>query len=119
MKLTVKPYLEDILKSIYLIEEYIHGIEESEFSTNIQLQDSVCHRIQILGEATKKIPDIFKQKYPNVPWKEITGTRDRIVHDYDGIDMHIIWSIATEHVPLIKPFIEELLNNDYELEFER
>lgn len=111
MRKTVKHYLDDLYESINKIEEYILNTSEETFSINTQIQDSILHRIQLIGEIVKRIPEEYKMKYPSIPWKEIAGTRDNIVHDYDGIDLSIVWDIATTYIPKLKPQIEQMLTD--------
>ncbi|MGQ4874782.1 MAG: DUF86 domain-containing protein [Promethearchaeia archaeon] len=67
-----------------------------------QLQDSVIHRIKIIGEAIKNIPDKIKLKYPNIPWKQITGMRDILIHQYFGADLNLTWEVLKKDIPNLK-----------------
>lgn len=110
MKKTVKHYLDDIWESIEKIEEYIKGVSEEQFSRNSQLQDSVLHRIQIIGEIAKRIPAAYKKLYPSVPWRDVAGMRDMIVHGYDGVDLSIVWDVVQRYIPKLKPSIKKMLS---------
>lgn len=68
----------------------------------IQLQDAVIRRIEIIGEAVKNIPDGIKGKYPEIPWKEIAGMRDILIHEYFGIDLELTWEVVTRDIPDLK-----------------
>ena len=76
MKKNIKIFIEHVLESISLIEEYVKDKNKSDFLKSKQLQDSIIRRIEIIGEAVKNIPNDFKETYVNIPWKQITGMRD-------------------------------------------
>ena len=89
MKKNVNIFLEHILEAINLIEEYIKNKEKSDFLKSKQLQDPVIRRIEIIGGAIKNIPNDFKGSHENIPWKEITGMRDILIHQYFGVDLEL------------------------------
>ena len=102
MKKDINIFLEHILEAIYLIEEYIKDKSKSEFLKLTQLQDSVIRRITIIGEAIKNIPDDFKETYPSIPWKQIIGMRDILIHQYFGIDLNLTWEVIEKDLPKLK-----------------
>lgn len=83
-------FLEDILDSIERIAEYVEDITEDVFESNIEKQDAVIRRIEIIGEAVKSISKNTRQQYPNIPWREMAGMRDMIVHNYFGVTMDLV-----------------------------
>ena len=89
MKRGLRLFIEDILESIKLIEEYLGNISKENFGNNQKLKDSIVRRLEIIGEAVKNIPDDFRKKYPEVPWKKIAGLRDVIIHTYFNIDLNV------------------------------
>ena len=68
----------------------------------MQIQDAVMRRIEIMGEAVKNIPKETKDKYPDIPWRQITGMRDILIHEYFGIDLELTWEVAKRDVPDLK-----------------
>ena len=99
--------LEHILESIDLIDEYINKKDEIYFLESIQFQDSIIRRIEIIGEAVKNISIHIKNEYPDIPWREIAGMRDMLIHEYFGVDLELTWKVATEDVQELR---EKLLN---------
>jgi uncharacterized protein with HEPN domain len=102
MKRNIKLYLQDILESILAIEEYTHNITENEFYSNLQLQDALVRRLEIIGEAVKNVDDGFKNKHPQIPWKKIAGMRDVVAHEYFGVKLDRVWDVVKEDLPRLK-----------------
>ena len=98
MKRDARVYIEDILECISKIEEYIKGVSEEDFYKNTQIQDAVLRRLEIIGEAVKKIPEEVRSNYPEIPWKEMAGMRDVLIHEYFGINMKRTWKVAKEDI---------------------
>jgi uncharacterized protein with HEPN domain len=69
---------------------------------------AVIRSLEVLGEASKKIPESIKARYPYVPWKRMAGMRDKLIHEYFGVDLEIVWNVVKNELPPIKPFIEQL-----------
>ncbi len=111
MKKDVFTFLEHILECIQLIEEYTRDKTEEDFFGSVQLQDAVIRRVEIIGEAVKNIPRKIKEGYPEVPWKEIAGMRDIIVHEYFGIDLELTWEVVRKDVPDLKKKILTIKKN--------
>ena len=102
MKKNLKIFLTHILDSINLIEEQIKGKSKLDFLKSKQLQDSVIRRIEIIGEAIKNIPNDIKKNYSQIPWKEITGMRDILIHQYFGVDLDLTWQVIDKDLPRLK-----------------
>ena len=102
-------FLEDILTSIILIEKYTKNLNLSQLEKKIEKQDSLVRRIEIIGEAAKNLPLDFKNKYSGVPWKDIAGMRDIIVHAYFGVNLDTIWKVVKNDLPKLKKQIQEIL----------
>lgn len=104
-----KIFLGHILESIELIEEYTAGISKAEFSKSGQRVDAVTRRIEIIGEATKNLPADFRATAIHIPWRQMTGMRDNLVHEYFGIDYDEVWKTVKEDLPELKKEIKKLL----------
>ena len=102
-------YLRHILDAIAKVEVYLGGQDEMAFSQNTLLQDGVIRQIEIIGEATKRLSQQLRAKYGRIPWQDIAGMRDKLVHDYFGVDIGQVWLTATEDLPLLKVEVEKIL----------
>ena len=104
-----KAYLKDILRAINKINKYTENISFEEFRNNELIQDGVVRNLEIIGEATKNIPESIKKDNPDIEWRKIAGLRDILIHVYFGIDTEIIWDIVKNKVPELKEKIEYIL----------
>lgn len=102
MKKDPEIFIQHILDCIELIEDYTRDVTREDFVKSSQLQDSVIRRIEVIGEAVKNIPQEIKNRYPDIPWKRVAGMRDILIHEYWGIDINLIWEVATKEVFEIK-----------------
>ena len=93
-----------------MIEEYVRDKIKSDFLQSKQLQDSIIRRIEIIGEAIKNIPEDFKEKKNIIPWKQITGMRDILIHQYFGIDLNLTWEVFEKDLPKLKKQIISISN---------
>ena len=101
-KRTFKLYLEDINDFISRIEKYIEGLDYQKFSENQMVIDAVLRNLELIGEASKNIPEEIKRKFSNLPWPEMVGLRNIAAHGYFKIDSEIIWDIITKDIPKSK-----------------
>jgi uncharacterized protein with HEPN domain len=106
-------YIEDIADAIESIEEFIIDMEYEEFLRDKKTNFAVVRSLEIIGEATKNIPDSVRDRYPHVPWKDMAGTRDKMIHHYFGVDLKVVWKTITEDIPSLKPLIRKILNDIY------
>ena len=100
--------LDDILICMEKIQSYLNGQAYEQFINDSKAQDAIIRNIEIIGEATKHLSDTIKLRYNYIPWKEIAGTRDRLIHGYFGVNIDIIWEIATIDIPQLKVQIKEI-----------
>jgi len=103
-------YLSDILESLNLIEQFVEGMKLEDFKKDIKTSDAVIKRFENIGEATKQIPEEIKARYPEIPWKEMAGMRDKLVHFYFGVKHELVWTAIKSRIPAIKPLIKKMLD---------
>ncbi len=94
------------------IQEYIAEHNDDSFQQDHKTVDAVVRNFEIIGEATKNLPDTLKEKYTSVPWKEMYRLRNRVSHDYFGIDYQIIWHIAVDYLPMNLEQITEIIEQE-------
>jgi len=103
-------YLEDIQDAIGKIAGFIEGMSREEFEQDEKTAFAVIRALEIIGEAAKNIPDSIKAKYPQVPWREMAGMRDKLTHQYFGVSLQVVWRTATEELPDLGSVITGILN---------
>ena len=111
-------FLRYILDSMDLIEGYLKGKTYEEFEENQMLQDAVIRELEIVGEATKSLSQEFREKYPDIPWRQMAGMRDKLIHGYFGVDVGAVWDTATEDIPSLREKLQKILENKEKEEME-
>lgn len=101
-------YIDHILKSTNNILEYTSGLTKKDFAKNTLVQDAVIRNFEIIGEATKKVSNDFRQVNSEIPWKEMAGMRDKLIHDYIGVDIDVIWRTIELDPPVIKELLKTI-----------
>ncbi len=104
-------YLQDILEAMLALEMFVEGMSFEEFKEDDKTTSAVIRKFEIIGEASKQIPDEFRVKYPQIPWKEMSGMRDRLIHFYFGIKYELVWHTIKDVIPVVKPAVQEMLKD--------
>ena len=97
-----KLFLSHILDAADAIQEYLSGLTREGFFELRMVQDAVVRQLEIIGEATRHLSKEFRSAHPAIPWSEIAGMRDKLVHDYFGVDLEIVWETASTDVPALR-----------------
>lgn len=109
MKKDITIYLSHILESINFIDEYLKNCDKKDFLNSWEKKDAVTRRLEIIGEAVKNIPQKIRNNYYKIPWKKISNTRNKLIHEYFGVDYDLTWSIISKELPKLKQQIEQIL----------
>ena len=101
--------LNDIKEAIRRINIYIENLSYEQFLEDLKTEDAVARNLEVIGEAAKNISEELKRKYSQIPWKDLAGVRDRLIHHYFGVNFDIVWDIAKKELPAITLQVEEIL----------
>ena len=101
-------YLHDIFQSIAHIEQYTEGLSFEDFSNDAKTIDAVVRNFEVLGEAAARLSEDFKEQYSFVPWSAMVGMRNKVIHEYFGIDPEIIWKTIQEDIPALKAELKQI-----------
>ena len=104
-------YVEDILDAMSKAEILLEGFTFEQFEVDFRTNFAVVRALEIVGEATKRLPDSLRQKYPDIPWRGMAGMRDRIIHAYDTVDLEIVWDVVKKDIPEITPRLQKILSD--------
>ena len=104
-----KDYLDDIKTSISEIQEFTVGMSFEEFSYDRKTTHAVIRCFEIIGEAVKNLPEKVKAVYPDIPWREIAGMRDKMIHEYFGVNLNIVWQTIEEDLPLFEAMVKKII----------
>ncbi len=102
-------YIEDIVDAIESIQTYTEGLTYEDFVKDRKTVDAVIRNFEIIGEATKQVPLSVRREYPKVPWKDMAGMRDKLIHGYFGVQLDVVWKTIKERLPAVRLLMVEVL----------
>ena len=105
-------YLRDILENAEKATRFIEGMSGDDFLQDEKTVFAVIRALEIVGEATKNIPVEVREKYPSIPWREMAGMRDKLIHAYFGVKLAVVWRTVTEDIPALIPMIRGVIEEE-------
>ncbi|MEW5914688.1 MAG: DUF86 domain-containing protein [Thermodesulfobacteriota bacterium] len=108
MKRVLTDYAADLFEAVSDITEFVSGLTYEQFAADKKTVNAVIRSLEVLGEAAKKMPEEVKARHPDIPWKQMAGMRDKLIHEYHGVDNEIVWTVATRELPALRQAIERL-----------
>ncbi len=113
MKRDFLVYIDDILNAMDQAEIFVAEMSYEQFENDLRTIYAVTRALEIVGEAARRLAPDFRDLYPDIPWKDMAGMRDRIIHGYDMVDLRIVWDVVKKDIPQIRPLIQRILD-DYQ-----
>ena len=104
-------YLKDILAVMIDAQGFVEGMDFDVFAADDKTVSAVVRKLETVGEATKNVPETIRQKYPQVPWRQMAGMRDRLIHGYYDVNYSVVWEVVTELIPPLQPIIKQILED--------
>jgi uncharacterized protein with HEPN domain len=106
-----RDYLEDIRQAAQKALAFVQGMSYEAFVADDKTVFAVVRALEIVGEATKRIPQSVRDRYPEVPWRSMAGIRDKLIHDYVSVNLEVVWKTVTEDLPALLPMIQRVLDD--------
>lgn len=106
----VQDYLRDILAAMDKAEEFTHGLDLSMFTADDKTSFAVIRCLEIIGEAARKIPVDLRRQFTGIPWQSLAGMRSKLIHDYAGVSLEVVWRTVIEDIPAVRPMIIGVLD---------
>lgn len=104
-----RDYLEDILDALQKSRQFVAGMSFEQFADDDKTVFAVIRGLEIVGEASKQVPEEVRGRYKEVPWREMAGMRDKLIHHYFGVDLRVVWKTVLEDVPALIPALKEVI----------
>ena len=111
MNRTSLDYLEDILEYTKKALEFVEGIDYAAFEKDDKTNFAVLRALEVVGEATKHVPPDIRVRFPGIPWEDMAGMRDKLIHVYFGVDLKVVWDTATIRVPKLVPLMQRVVSD--------
>jgi len=105
----VQDYLRDILEAMDKAEEFTSGLDLPMFTRDDKTAFAVIRCLEIIGEAARKIPVDLRRRFADIPWQSLAGMRDKLIHDYAGVSLEVVWQTVKEDIPVVRPMLINVL----------
>jgi len=109
----LRDYLQDILDTIDIAQQFVAGMTFADFQADQKTVFAVIRAIEVIGEAVKKLPNELRCKYTSIEWRAMAGMRDRLIHNYFGVDYDIVWDVVVNKLPALEREIRLILEQEY------
>lgn len=109
VKRDYRVYVKDMLDNMQMAEDFLKNVSFEKLSEDKKTTYAVIRCVEIIGEAAKHIPDVMRKNHPEIPWKMMAGMRDKVVHEYFGIVLEVVWKTVKEEIPILKPLLKRIL----------
>ena len=103
--------MKDILSAMIDVQGFVEGMDFETFAADDKTASAAVRKLEIMGEAAKNVPEAIRQKYPQVPWRQMAGTLDRIIHAYFDVSSVVIWDVVKNRIPALQPIIQQILED--------
>ena len=111
MKEEFLDYVEDVVETMGDALRFVDGLEYDDFVRDKKTVYAVTRAVEIIGDAVKNIPSKVKKRYPKIPWRKMAGMRDKLIHEYFGVDLRRVWNVVERDIPTLKPLFERILKD--------
>jgi uncharacterized protein with HEPN domain len=111
MKREITDFVEDVVNAMNKAEKFVEGMSYEEFAQDEKTVFAVIRAVEVIGEAVKNIPGDVRKDYPEIPWRGMAGMRNKVIHEYFGVDLKVVWETIKERIPEVKPSFEKMLKD--------
>jgi uncharacterized protein with HEPN domain len=106
-----RQYIEDILEAMAAAEDFVDGVEFEDVEGDLEKQFALQRAFEVIGEATKQLDPSIRERYPNVPWDDMAGMRDVLIHEYFAVELEVVWDTIHDRFPKIQPHLRRILSD--------
>ncbi|MBU0568137.1 DUF86 domain-containing protein [bacterium] len=111
MKREFLDYVDDIIEAMTNAAAFVEGMKYEDFARDIKTTYAVVRSLEIVGEAVKRIPDSVRSRYPQIPWRDMAGMRNKLIHEYFGVKLKVVWETIKNDIPALKPLFDKILED--------